>query len=437
MSIFKKSIFIVTFFCLIVFLAPAIIFANPENADEMGGGNIEELRRLIEERNKEIEEIEKERARLEKELGEVSATASTLSKEINSIDHQINDLDFSIRKNNVTIDKLELELSALNEEIDTVEDSIWFTKGAMSRLLVELQKKKDEDMLVVLLKNESLAEGVSEIQSILSINQTLTGNVGQFLELKESLSSKLNQVEDNKGNTEVEQKTLVQRQNVAEDLKQNRSVLLSRTQSEARAYEQQIAEIEAQQQELYRVIAEMEEALRLAFDPTLLPTEIPGVLGWPLQETCVTQAYGETAFARVTYRTGYHNGVDFRARVPTAVFAVESGTVKAVDNNDRSTWQKYQYGKYVLIEHENNLTSLYSHLSSWTVSPGQRVERGSLIGYTGNTGFSTAPHLHFGVYWSPSVELRNIPPAAGLVPIGVDINPTGYLPSGKNGISCY
>ena len=116
--------------------------------------------------------------------------------------------------------------------------------------------------------------------------------------------------------------------------------------------------------------------------------------------------------------------------------------IAAVDNNDKglARWLKYQYGTYVLIEHNNNLSSIYAHLSLAIVEEGSEVKRGDIIGYSGNTGYSTGSHLHFGVYATPVLgwrEIRSkegaglisIPPAAGLVPVGVNINPEGYLPN--------
>ena len=115
------------------------------------------------------------------------------------------------------------------------------------------------------------------------------------------------------------------------------------------------------------------------------------------------------------------------APIGTPVFAAADGKIIAVDNNDRNAWNKYQYGKYILIEHDNNLTTIYAHLSAQVVQKNSLVKRGDLIGYVGKTGYATGPHLHFGVYWAPSVLMKSIPPAEGLVPIGVVINPEDYL----------
>jgi murein DD-endopeptidase MepM/ murein hydrolase activator NlpD len=58
-----------------------------------------------------------------------------------------------------------------------------------------------------------------------------------------------------------------------------------------------------------------------------------------------------------------------------------------------------------VIEHDNGLTSLYAHLSSISVSNGQRVDVGETIGLSGNTGFSTGPHLHLTIYASQGVKI--------------------------------
>ncbi len=88
----------------------------------------------------------------------------------------------------------------------------------------------------------------------------------------------------------------------------------------------------------------------------------------------------------------FHYGQDFVARVGTKVYATGDGTVSYA-NNDRSG-----HGKHIIINHGFGYESLYAHLSKFNVKPGQKVTRGELIGYVGNSGTSTAPHLHYEVH---------------------------------------
>lgn len=90
-----------------------------------------------------------------------------------------------------------------------------------------------------------------------------------------------------------------------------------------------------------------------------------------------------------------HQGVDIGVDEGTPVHAVASGKVAytAIDGGDIHRG----YGKFLLINHGNGLSSLYGHLSKWEVSGGQQVSKGQLIAYSGSTGNITAPHLHFEV----------------------------------------
>ncbi|MEK7578525.1 MAG: M23 family metallopeptidase, partial [Patescibacteria group bacterium] len=80
---------------------------------------------------------------------------------------------------------------------------------------------------------------------------------------------------------------------------------------------------------------------------------------------------------------------------------------------------------WLAVRHNNGLTTLYAHLSAKTVSVGQTVSQGQIIGYEGSTGFVTGPHLHFTVYSTNTfrVEKRWF----GLLPLGGSVNPFDYL----------
>lgn len=91
---------------------------------------------------------------------------------------------------------------------------------------------------------------------------------------------------------------------------------------------------------------------------------------------------------------GYHNSaVDYGMPVGTPLRAAASGIVIISRN---SGWNG-GYGNYVIIQHPNGTQTIYGHMTKTTVSVGQRVSQGDPIGYSGNTGNSTGPHLHFEV----------------------------------------
>lgn len=92
----------------------------------------------------------------------------------------------------------------------------------------------------------------------------------------------------------------------------------------------------------------------------------------------------------------FHEGMDFSAPVGTPVYATAEGRVTT------ASWQS-SYGTLIELDHGSGYTTRYAHLSRMTVTPGRTVKRGDLIGYVGNTGKSTGPHLHY------EVRYRGVP----------------------------
>ncbi len=87
----------------------------------------------------------------------------------------------------------------------------------------------------------------------------------------------------------------------------------------------------------------------------------------------------------------FHQGMDFTAPTGTEIYATGDGVVEKVKNSLRG------YGKHVVVNHDFGYKTLYAHLNDFNVRRGQRVKRGDVLGYVGNTGLSTAPHLHYEV----------------------------------------
>jgi murein DD-endopeptidase MepM/ murein hydrolase activator NlpD len=87
----------------------------------------------------------------------------------------------------------------------------------------------------------------------------------------------------------------------------------------------------------------------------------------------------------------FHEGLDFSAPVGTEVYATGDGVVTRIERLSGG------YGNYIIIDHGFSYETLYAHLSKFEVRRGQKVKRGQVIGYVGNSGKSTAPHLHYEV----------------------------------------
>ena len=91
-----------------------------------------------------------------------------------------------------------------------------------------------------------------------------------------------------------------------------------------------------------------------------------------------------------TRRAKFHSGLDIKARWGDSVGASRAGVVQFAG------WY-HGYGNMIIVEHGGGVATHYAHLSSFAVEVGQKVERGTIVGYAGSTGRATSPHLHYEV----------------------------------------
>lgn len=132
-----------------------------------------------------------------------------------------------------------------------------------------------------------------------------------------------------------------------------------------------------------------------------LPRDTMGIFGRPVPGS-ITSGYGPRLHP-IFGEVRQHNGLDLAAGSGEAIVASEGGVVVAAD-------ERGGYGNVVVVDHGNALATVYAHMSSFNVYPGDVVQRGDVLGGAGSTGFSTGPHLH----WEVRV-------------FGVPVDPVPYL----------
>ncbi len=143
-----------------------------------------------------------------------------------------------------------------------------------------------------------------------------------------------------------------------------------------------LAEIEALEQQSAALAARIREAQQASAGPAAAVPSGSGVLDWPVSGT-VTSGFG-VRWGRM------HEGVDVAVAEGTPVRAAAAGTVIY------AAWMS-GYGNLVVVDHGDGLSTAYAHNSSLAVSVGQPVAAGEVVSYSGNTGNSTGPHVHFEV----------------------------------------
>lgn len=412
-ALYLKAIF---FSFIILFAAPTTQASTPT-----------ELQYAISEKERILREVTNQIQSAQKNLMETSEKTRSLSQELKKIDYSVKQLDLGIRSSEITIDKLELEIAALQYDINEAENKSIFKKSGIANLLQTLAEKDNESLLLALLKRKTLADSLLEIETISDLNNGLSGEVKELSNLKTDLTEKLNSREKKRSDLAQENRTLKTRKNLAEEQKQERKQLLAQTSAQERQYQNQLSELQKKQAEISDEIESIEEELRKKIDPSLLPSKRPGVLLMPTKGY-MSQDFGATSFAqRANYVGHFHNGIDLAAPLGTPILAAEDGKITKIGDSDKYC-RKGAYGKYMVVEHPNNLTTLYAHMSAFNASlnEGVAVKRGDIIGYVGKTGYATGAHLHFTVYSSLTFYIGKSR-TCGPLPYGGYLDPMDYI----------
>jgi len=234
------------------------------------------------------------------------------------------------------------------------------------------------------------------------------------------------------------EKQLSDQQKVVDYTTQQKTTLLNQTKSQESNYQAIIAQKKALYNQLNQELVQFQSQLKLKVDPNSIPATGSAVLSWPLSHIIITQYFGNTSFAQqnaAVYNGHGHDGVDLGAPIGTPILAPANGVVLGTGNTDL-TCPNASYGKWIMIKHYNGLSTLYGHLSVISVTQGQSVSLGDTIGYTGETGYATGPHLHFTVFAAQGAEIASFPskgcPGAiytmPVADLSAYLNPLDFLP---------
>jgi hypothetical protein len=142
------------------------------------------------------------------------------------------------------------------------------------------------------------------------------------------------------------------------------------------------------QQFAYLLIIPVIGLLVLAFSWNNSANNIPEIN--PVANGTITVHFGYEGINPVTKKAYTHGGIDIKVPLGTNVLASATGTV--IEKTNRKDW-----GKLLIIKHNDEYTTWYAHLNDVTVEKGDNVVKGQVIGHVGNTGYSTGPHLHYEV----------------------------------------
>lgn len=390
-----------------VFLIPTLWSFHPVPA--VAQSEIDKLQSEIQDRSTRLLDIEKEIAKFEAELRVVGGEKKTLQNAINQLEIERKKITAEISRTENLISSTDLEINKLILEIDRTEKDISEITEAISETIRSQYQAGDDSFIELLLRATKLSDFWSAYEAHESVRNSMSTKVRELDSFQRLLEEQRNNSTEKRSNLVTLKTQYTDQTNVLVNNKTERSKLLEATKNQEANYQKLLSEQKAAREQIVKELRDFEAKLQFILDPNTIPTPGTKVFDWPLKNIVITQYFGGSEFAKrnpgIYGGRAYHPGVDFGTPRGTPIYAPLAGTVRATGNTDLVPGC-YSWGKWTLIDHANGLSTLYAHQDTVSVTPGQRVATGEIIGYSGNTGYSTGPHLHFTLYAKDGVTVR-------------------------------
>ncbi|KAM3105890.1 murein hydrolase activator EnvC family protein [Phormidesmis sp. 146-33] len=322
--------------------------------------------------------IQKERDRLQKLEQSAQTNLKGLRKNIQATAAQIQLGEARLNTATQQLKKLEVSLEATEKIYRTRQSS------TISRLQF-LQRQQGSRGWAVLLQSRNLNDFLDRRYQLKRIFQADRKILASLKTDADRLDRKRSQIEQQKNDIALLTQQLLAQKSEFEAQADYQKQVVERLKSDRTALEAAEAQLAQDSKNIGELIQKRVAAARAKDGIVVLGT---GVMGYP-SDGEITSSFGWRVHPILGYQR-FHSGVDFGADYGGVIRAADRGVVIFAG------WYG-GYGNAVIIDHGNNITSLYGHSSELYVSEGQSVERGQPIAAIGSTGLSTGPHLHFEV----------------------------------------
>lgn len=386
----------------VLLLGLTLLFLATWHGDAMRGSAAKSgdasILESIREKQEQISKAEKEKNGLKKNLSDVQGIKKSLESKKKDLNNYIAELDDQIAQIEQRMADLKEQITAKEAEIaDTqaqVDDALAREKGQMDSMIVRAQQmyeKRSNLMSDLLLSASGIgdflnrAEFMEKLVTYDKEQWTNYQNYRKYVELCErQLELEKEILDQTKENVELEQNTL--------------EIFMEQKKRDIEAYQTDIENKEKAIEEYEAMIKQQDEeikALELAIAAdrkrlSVMRTYDGGTFTFPLASyTRVSDPYGWRIHPILKVKQ-FHNGVDLAAPKGTAIYAAYNGVVVAAAYSPTM-------GNYVMIDHGDNLYTIYMHASTLKVKENAVVSKGDTIALVGSTGRSTGNHLHFSV----------------------------------------
>lgn len=359
-------------------------------------------------------EIKKQAQQLQSDIDENRAQTQTLVSQKADIDRQMDISRQSIENLNAQIQQYSLLIAEKQDELDASiaeHDALQQQYKTRLRAMEESGNISYWSVLFQASSFSDLLDRVDMIQEIAKSDQLMLQKldaVSQKVEQERAeLETQMAELESAKGEL-ASQQALLEQQRAESD------ALILQMSAEYNTLSDEYEAAESAKDELLEQIKKTETAYfnALSAEEAARQAELnkqnnnkvtssgsgsggssSGGFLYPLpSRVAITSPFG-MRFNPITKKNSSHSGVDFGASQGTSILACKSGTVTVAGYAEA-------WGYYVTINHGDGYSTLYAHMTNYTVSTGDYVAQGDTIGYVGSTGWSTGPHLHLSVLYN-------------------------------------
>ncbi|MFZ5982625.1 MAG: murein hydrolase activator EnvC family protein [Patescibacteria group bacterium] len=340
--------------------------------------------------------------------------ASSLADQINSINQQQATTQATLAETKKKFQTLAEQVKSLEKDLEERNKNLENKRKILSGLVQSYYDNNTQDSFRFSFLDKTISRVFEGSDRLSQSGDKIMEAMEEINEEKAKMEKEKKELEDKKSEQEEAKENLEKRNLDLQSTENQKQTLLGQTEADKKRYEELLSNIE---DEIYNL-----ESGKSA-DLSNLPPAKGGYFDYPVGSVRITQKYGMTSYAKSgAYGGKAHNGIDFGISYG-AIYAAGDGKVIGSGNNG-----KYAYGQWLAIDHGDGLVTLYGHLSKKSVSKGSKVKKGDKIGTSGNTGYSTGPHLHFSVFSKKSFETVESKYVDGLmIPVGASVNPMRYL----------
>ena len=392
----------------LLFLLVLFYIAGTGTAFAEGKNEIKDSQTKIDTNREKIRELEERQKALEEELGDLKTRKSDTASFIDELDKKRKEMEVSAAVLSEQIRETEREIGIAGKNLEEAENLAGVQKKMMGLRIRYFYETSRTGSLEMLLQSGSLSELLSNAEYISRINEYDRRQLEEFRKLVRDTDEKKKALESAQELLNRQKKALEEQIAAAESLQnEKREQILafeeqiSSTDARSRELAGDVARLNAAIKEEEEHIARIEEELRKKEEEERRNAQNQqkeyrvqsiGDLTfiWPVPSSDrITSRFGDRE-APVEGASTKHKGIDIGASSGEKILASESGTV-VISTYSRSA------GNYVMISHGGGIYTVYMHMEEAAVSENDSVTRGDVIGYVGSTGYSTGPHLHFGL----------------------------------------